>query len=69
MNNIAKWTYFADDGDKNIVLDSHDGGEDDECNAIGFVEISELFEMHGWFFFGKKLYDRVQTKYRPIPCK
>ena len=33
-------------------LVSFDGGDDGEYNGVGFVEISEIFEMHHAYLFG-----------------
>ena len=42
-----------------MAFSSFDGGEDDEHNGGGLVEISKLFAMQSGFFSGMEPFDRV----------
>ena len=39
MNNMHKWTNFANSGAKEVKLGSFNGGEDDRPNSIGFASL------------------------------
>ncbi len=40
MNNIAKYANSGDNGARQEKFGLYDGGDDDEYNGVGFVEIS-----------------------------
>ena len=55
---------MRDNDGSEMESDSVDGGEDDEHNCVGFVEISAIYMMLDTFNIGTQPLDRVSVSHR-----
>ncbi len=59
INNTHKYGNFSNNDARNVKSGSFDGGEDDEHNGVGLVEISSILAAQDEFFFETTPFDIV----------